>query len=108
MPVTVPAHTLEPPIATSAPTEWLTPFGIASSPTQPRVGPPRFIYRGKADEHLIDQPCYPDPDIITTDESRGVIMACGCRLVVPWWTLESANPQRSVRPAPAPDFALDL
>ncbi len=75
----------------TAPPEWFTPFGIVtnfSEPTRPRVGPPTFIYRGSADEHLRGQSCYPETDILPAGESQRVIMACGCRLVVPWWTLE--------------------
>ncbi len=68
-------------------TDWLTPYGVVVEPVQPRLDAPRFTYRGNADEHLRGQSCYAQPESLD-DESVSVIMACGCRLTVPWWTLE--------------------
>lgn len=73
-----------------ATSEWSfkTAFGVIAPAAQPRLGPPNFIYRGTADEHLRGQSCHIDPDSDTQGDTRAVIMACGCHVVVPWWTLE--------------------
>ena len=63
-------------------------LGVYSAPARPRVGPARFIYRGSADEHLRGQFCYPDPDQMATNGECRVIMSCGCRVTVPWASLE--------------------
>jgi len=89
-----PSRSADAPTA-ALPPDWFAALGVMttfSAPAQPRVGPPHFVYRGSADEHLRGQSCYPDPDSLAHGETRGVIMACGCRLIVPWWTLEPARP----------------
>ena len=66
--------------------QWEAPCG----PPDARLAPPgttlTFVYRGYADSHLRGQTCRV-LGAASADE-RSVAMACGCRISVPWWTLE--------------------
>jgi hypothetical protein len=64
------------------------PVGWVEEHVQPRVGEPRLRYRGFGDPHWRGQPCYLIGQSPAQAEERSVIMACGCRASVPWWTLE--------------------
>jgi len=71
----------------------LLPFGDSettadSDHVRPRVDAPPFRYRGLAEPHWRGQGCYPAELEATQADQRVVIMACGCRASVPWWTLE--------------------
>jgi hypothetical protein len=46
------------------------------------------VYRGPGDEHLRDQPCYPLMPVESAEDELEVVMACGCRSIVPRWMLE--------------------
>jgi hypothetical protein len=64
--------------------DWETPAGGEES--APHVVPPSFTYRGYGDPHWRGQRCY----LIgpANLEEREIVLACGCRASVPWWTLE--------------------
>ena len=66
--------------------DWETPCGPVDVPAKSRDTAPAFIYRGYAEPHWRGQTCHLIGEITT--EERVVVMACGCRAYVPWWTLE--------------------
>ncbi|MBV8715933.1 MAG: hypothetical protein JO020_03195 [Chloroflexi bacterium] len=69
--------------------DWEMPSGPVQHSTQPRVAAPTFVYRGYAEAHLRGQSCHV-VGAAKADE-RMVVMACGCQVSVPWWTLEPIN-----------------
>ena len=70
---------------TDASADWETPSGPVDAAAKPRQARPAFMYRGYAEPHWRGQTCHLIGEI-RTDE-RLVVMACGCRASVPWWTL---------------------
>jgi len=56
-----------------------------------RVAAPPFRYTGSGDPHWQGQPCHVDAQATTDAGKRVIIMACGCRASVPWWTLEPVS-----------------
>jgi hypothetical protein len=79
------------PAATDTSAHWETPSGPVEAAAKPRHTRPAFVYRGYAEPHWRGQTCYLVSEI-RTDE-RLVVMACGCRASVPWWTLEPIRPE---------------
>jgi hypothetical protein len=77
------------PLLTEAPVaDWESPAGSAGTSSAPRVEQPAFVYRGSGDEHLRGQPCHITARPARSADERIVIMACGCEVSVPRWTLE--------------------
>jgi hypothetical protein len=66
--------------------DWEAPAGPVQVGARPRVTPPAFLYHGYGDPHWRGQTCHLVGS--TEAEHRTVILACGCRVSVPWWTLE--------------------
>jgi hypothetical protein len=66
--------------------DWETPSGPVEADAEPRAMAPGFTYRGYGEAHWRGQTCHlvgaTQPDEWT------VVLACGCRASVPWWTLE--------------------
>jgi hypothetical protein len=71
--------------------DFETPAGADAPTLRAVAGEPRFIYRGVADQHWRGQPCHLTWEASTDPDERIVVMACGCRASVPWWTLETAG-----------------
>ncbi len=89
----MPTVTLERQARAPAPIAWAAESADAEAPsggqaTIPRIQRPRYVYKGSGDPHWQGQSCEIDtlaePDLV----SPTVILACGCRASVPWWTLE--------------------
>jgi hypothetical protein len=77
------------PVATSLELQsldWETGAGPDDPQAQSRTAQPTKVYRGDADEHWRGQTCH-----IVGASAEGelvIVLACGCRGSVPWWTLE--------------------
>jgi hypothetical protein len=78
--------TLEEVAATNGSGDWETPAGPADAGASTHHTSPAFIYRGYAEPHLRGQTCHLIGE--NAPEERLVVMACGCRASVPWWTLD--------------------
>jgi hypothetical protein len=70
--------------------DWEGSSGVADDRVQPRprVGPPRYTYRGLGDPHWQGQSCYLMSEPASRPDQRVITLACGCQASVPWWTLE--------------------
>ena len=77
--------------ASDASTDWETPSGPVDAAAKPRHTRPAFVYRGYAEPHWRGQTCHLIGEMRT--EERLVVMACGCRASVLWWTLEPIRPE---------------
>jgi hypothetical protein len=71
--------------------DWETPAGAPDSGARARLEAPTLTYYGLGEEHWRGQKCHPIDEPGTDLEERVVIMACGCRASVPWWTLEPCS-----------------
>jgi hypothetical protein len=67
---------------------WEAPAGGGHATVTARVERPAFVYRGYADPHWKGQFCH--LEAVTDTHVRVVVMSCGCRTSVPWWTLDPA------------------
>lgn len=67
------------------------PSGPVDVAVRARLEPGTFIYRGSGDAHLRGQHCHLANQAEGDAGERWVIMACGCSLRVPWWTLEPCS-----------------
>lgn len=72
--------------ASDAASDWETPAGPLEAAAKPRHTSAAFIYRGYAESHWHGQTCHLIAE--NAPEERVIVMACGCRASVPWWTLE--------------------
>ena len=66
--------------------DWESPTGPLEASASPRCERHGFIYVGYGDPHWRGQPC--DLVGVTNAFERQVTLACGCRITVPWWTLD--------------------
>ena len=66
--------------------DWEGGSGPIDTSATPRSATPTKVYRGFADEHWRGQTCHV-VGASAADELI-IVLACGCRGSVPWWTLE--------------------
>jgi len=66
--------------------DWESPCGPVAAQARPRYARPAYTYRGHGDAHWYGQACH----VVgaTSPDERLIILACGCRARVMWWTLE--------------------
>jgi hypothetical protein len=79
-------HTLT--SATAESKHWEAPAGFDYVTAAARLERPVFVYVGLGDPHWTGQSCY--LEAVSDSSERVVIMSCGCRASVPWWTLDPA------------------
>jgi hypothetical protein len=81
--------TLEPTQLFAAPSDWEAAAGPIDTSASARAAQPTKVYRGHTDEHWRGQTCH----VVgaSTQGELNIILACGCRASVPWWTLEPIN-----------------
>jgi hypothetical protein len=68
--------------------DWEMAAGPSNISVRARSTAPQFHYRGYGDAHWRGQSCYLVGSHAAQPEHRTVIMACGCKACVPWWTLD--------------------